>query len=55
MQSWFGKDFTETKTIEKQELNDGVEFDANYHDSKVTVKEAESGKTFGIIELEASK
>ncbi|HBZ6321195.1 TPA: ATP phosphoribosyltransferase regulatory subunit [Listeria monocytogenes] len=55
VQSWFGKDFTETKTIEKQELNDGVEFDANYHDSKVTVKEAESGKTFGIIELEASK
>ncbi|MBC1978342.1 ATP phosphoribosyltransferase regulatory subunit [Listeria marthii] len=55
VQSWFGKDFTETKTVEKEELDTGVEFDANYHDSKVTVKEIESGKTFGIIELEASK
>ncbi|MDT0091893.1 ATP phosphoribosyltransferase regulatory subunit [Listeria marthii] len=55
VQSWFGKDFTETKTVEKEELDAGVEFDANYHDSKVTVKETESGKTFGIIELEASK
>ncbi|MDT0014876.1 ATP phosphoribosyltransferase regulatory subunit [Listeria cossartiae] len=55
VQSWFGKDFTETKTLEKEELDTGVEFDANYHDSKVTVKETESGKTFGIIELEASK
>ncbi|MBF2519344.1 ATP phosphoribosyltransferase regulatory subunit [Listeria marthii] len=55
VQSWFGKDFTETKTVEKEELDTGVEFDANYHDSKVTVKETESGKTFGIIELEASK
>ncbi|HCJ4459920.1 TPA: ATP phosphoribosyltransferase regulatory subunit [Listeria innocua] len=55
VQSWFGKDFKETKTIKKEDLDAGVEIDANYHDSKVTVKEKESGKTFGIIELEASK
>lgn len=55
VQSWFGKDFKETKTIKKEDLETGVEIDANYHDSKVTVEEKESGKTFGIIELEASK
>lgn len=55
VQSWFGKDFKETKMIKKEDLDAGVEIDANYHDSKVTVKEKESGKTFGIIELEASK
>ncbi|HCJ4363974.1 TPA: hypothetical protein NR344_002971, partial [Listeria innocua] len=48
-------DFKETKMIKKEDLDAGVEIDANYHDSKVTVKEKESGKTFGIIELEASK
>ncbi|WP_239256722.1 ATP phosphoribosyltransferase regulatory subunit [Listeria ilorinensis] len=55
VQSWFGKDFTETYEIQKGELDTGVKISANYQDSNVTVKETKSGKTFGIIELEASK
>lgn len=55
VQSWFGKDFTETQTVQKEDLDSGVKIKADYHDSEVTVKEAESGKTFGVIELEESK
>ncbi|MBK3913579.1 hypothetical protein [Listeria ivanovii] len=55
VQSWFGKDFTETYNIQKEDLDTGVKIEADYHDSEVTVKETESGKTFGLIELEGSK
>ncbi|EMV4672891.1 ATP phosphoribosyltransferase regulatory subunit, partial [Listeria monocytogenes] len=55
VQSWFGKDFTETYNIQKDELDTGVKIDTNYQDTKVTVEETKSGKNFGIIELEESK
>ncbi|EFS04326.1 putative secreted protein, partial [Listeria seeligeri FSL S4-171] len=55
VQSWFGKDFAETQKVQKEDLDTGVKINADYHDSKVTVKETKSGKAFGLIELEASK
>lgn len=55
VQSWFGKDFAETQKVQKGDLDTGVKINADYHDSKVTVKETKSGKAFGLIELEASK
>lgn len=55
VQSWFGKDFTETLDIQKEDLDKGVKINEDYQDSKVVVKDKKSGETFGIIELEASK
>ncbi|ARM71736.1 hypothetical protein LMxysn_0101 [Listeria monocytogenes] len=55
VESWLGKDFTETYNVQKEDLDTGVKINADYHDTNVTVKETESGKTFGLIELEASK
>ncbi|MBC6137380.1 ATP phosphoribosyltransferase regulatory subunit [Listeria innocua] len=55
IQTWLGKDYTETYTMKKEELDNGKKIDANYEESKVTVEETKSGKTFGIIELEESK
>ncbi|MBC6168143.1 hypothetical protein HCA15_16050, partial [Listeria booriae] len=55
VQSWFGKAFTETINIQKEDLDTGVKINEDYQDSKVVVKDKKSGETFGIIELEASK